>query len=97
MLQPAFREQDRRASLALYIAKSAPAAAEEGDKPEEAELSVAAHSKPATLAGKPERSQLPAQRHASLGKMVPMLESLACIIESYVGMHILHYKQLVLH
>jgi hypothetical protein len=49
-MQPAFREPDRRASLALYIAKSPPGAVKlEGA--EVAELSVAGHSKPAVLAG----------------------------------------------
>ncbi len=52
--QPAFREPDRRPSVALYITKSATGAADaQAATPpgEMAELSVAGNSKPAVLAG----------------------------------------------
>lgn len=50
--QPAFREPDRRASVALYVAKGPIAATPITVPPEEAaELTVSGHSKPAVVAG----------------------------------------------
>lgn len=50
-MQPAFRDKDRRASVALYITKLASRAPLVVGDAEVVELPVSSHSKPAVVAG----------------------------------------------